>query len=664
MTILAAPEPGLLADDRETTVSVLVVGSGPVGMKLARHCLDFRPELSLTVCGNEPFAPYNRVQLSAFLAGELDRPALDLPVPDRCDHPNFDYRVATIASIDAAARLAVDRLGRRYAYETLVLATGARAHQPNIPGLEQTGVYTFRNLKDADHLYARTARARHVVVLGGGLLGLEAAHALRRASTRVTVIQQGAWLMNRQLDETAAARLRATVEARGIEVIVNSGVRRILGDGRVTGVRIQSGEDLACDTVLLCAGIQPNIELARNAGLKVGRGILVDDRLRTSDPHIYAVGECCEHRGRTYGLVAPGFEQAAVAADVLTGGAAEYRGSQYASRLKVVGESVRSLGEVTDLPRTPYLSTRTFHDPTDGAYRKVVVARGRLVGAVGIGDWPEFDRIQEAFQQGRRLRFWQTARFKRTGRLWSEGQADDPATWPAATLICQCSQVSRGQLTEAMSTCSGDLAELKRRTGAGTVCGSCQPVLEQLAGATGARRQEAGWRLALVSSGLALVLAALLAVWPAAPVADSVLAQGGFERLWNDKVWKQVTGFSVLGLSSLALVMSLRKRLRWSWLGSFVGWRGLHTSVGALCVALLMVHTGFHLGTRLNAWLMADFLAVVLLGAGAGSAVGMAHRLPPHRAVRWRRGWRWLHLVVSWPLPVLLAVHILSVYYF
>lgn len=658
-------EPSVDALNRpETHASVMVVGSGPVGVRFVRDYLERRPEARLLLCGNEPFDPYNRVQLSAFLAGGMTRSDLNLALPSPQLNPNFEYRVASVATIAPERKQAVDQLGRIYHYDTLVLATGARAHRPNIPGIDQAGVYTFRNLKDADHLYARTARARHLVVLGGGLLGLEAAVALSRSRTEVTVIQQGAWLMNRQLDNRAADLLRRKVEEKGIRVIVQSGVREIYGDGRVTGVRTYDDRILPCDTVLVCAGIQPNTALALNAGLSVGQGIRVNDRLQTSDPSIYAIGECCEHRGRTYGLVAPGFEQAAVAAKVLAGEQADYEGSQISARLKVVGEPVCSLGEVNDLPRKPYLKEWVYQ-PSDGAvYRKIVAEKGRVTGVVGYGDWAEFNRVQSLYQQQKPIAWWRLWWFQKSGHLgFGRDGSNDPSQWPAETVVCQCNQVTRGQLSNALPECRS-LLELKTTTGAGMVCGSCQPYLEQLLGGNAPRSREAGWWVAAVSSLLAFVLATVLLAWPAASVSDSVQQVTLFEQFWNDKFWKQVTGFSLLGLSAVALLMSLRKRLNWRWMGAFVAWRGVHTGLGAMCLLVLMVHTGFHLGSQLNAWLIANFVGVIALGAGAGAAIAVSHRLPPVWSVRVRRGWRWLHLLVSWPLPVLLAAHIVSVYYF
>ncbi len=641
---------------------IIIIGAGPVGMRFAQDFLQKEPNTQVTVFSNEPTAPYNRVQLSAVLAGEVGVDNILTPLPDVAKHPNFSHRICTIKSIDADARSVTDFEGNAYFYDELVIATGSRPHVPNIPGTDQTGVYTFRNLKDTEGLYSRVSRSRHTVVVGGGLLGLEAAKALLRSNTKVTLIQQGPRLMNRQLDDAAAGLLQAKIEGLGVEVITDSGVRTIHGDGRVSGVTLRDGQQLECDTVLLCAGIKTNDRIARQAGIRVARGIVVDDQLKTSRDHIYAVGECCEHRGLTYGLVAPGFEQAAVLADVLTGGSAQYLGSLSVSRLKVVGESVCSMGEVVELGDSPHIKEIVYRNKD--IYRKLVLRRGRIIGAVGIGDWSEAQRIQEAFRSGRTLLPWQQWRFAQSGDVWGGGYGDDPNAWPKSAVVCQCNTVSQGQLVEAIDAGNKTLPQLQACTGAGTVCGSCKPLLNELLGYSGPAPKEKAATITQIISLLAIVVTAFVFFMPQSQVADSYLEQGLFESIWNDKYWKQVTGFSLLGLSVLALSLSIRKRIVSARLGDFAYWRVLHIALGLACAGILILHTGFHLGSNLNRWLILDFLGILTLGALAGVVVSLSHKFKPAAAKKIRKTWTWLHILVAWPLPVLLAFHIISVYYF
>jgi nitrite reductase (NADH) large subunit len=455
---------------------ILVIGAGPVGIRFAEELYKYDPKAQVHIFSNEPYRPYNRVQLSAFLAGDVKRDDLDLDLPNH-QQANFQFHIAAIRNIDRQQKLIVDVTGATHPYDKLIIATGARARLPNVEGNQLAGVYNFRNLKDAEHLYARMVRARHIVIAGGGLLGCESAKALRRFNTEVTLVQQGERLMDLQLDDPAAAKLQTRLEELGIRVITNNGVRHIHGDSRVSGVDIRSGEHIECDTVLFCAGIIPNIEVALEAKLKVGKGIMVSDQMQTSDPDIYAIGECCEHSGLTYGLVNPGFEQAAVAANHIAGQTASYHGSLVVSRLKVVGEQVCSIGEVADPMERPRQKVFSYKDEDDLLYRKVVINKGQLIGALALGEWPEMNRVQEAFASGRNIHWWQGLYFKYTGRLWFDKTSAKVSDWPEETIVCQCNNISRGDLSEAMQLpdCK-TVACLQKQTKAGTVCGSCKPL--------------------------------------------------------------------------------------------------------------------------------------------------------------------------------------------
>ena len=646
---------------------VVIVGSGPVGMRFATELLKKRPGTKLTMLGNEPVQPYDRVLLSPLLAGQLVREDIDLSLPSLETHPNFRFQVATVVSIHPETKHVLDNLGERYDYDHLVLATGARAHIPNIPGNDLQGVYRFRTLLDAERISARIVRSVNTVVLGGGLLGLEAAKAMQKAGTKVTVVQQGEWLMNRQLNESASALLCDEVKKAGIGVITNTGVREVLGEQRVESVRLHSGEVIPCDTLVMCAGISPNKELALHAGIKVGRGIQIDDQLETSHESIYAIGECCEHLGMTYGLVSPGYEQASILAAKLAGEDAVYKGSSSVARLKVLGQSVSSMGDVVEPAKRPGLQELSYQG--EGVYRKLTLLRGRLIGALSFGDWPEASRVQSSYQNHFYVWPWQRWYFKRTGKLWRSEPSNDVAQWPAKAVVCNCRQVSKGELGDVIGAGASSLEEVQRACGASSVCGTCKPLVSQLIATSSGNdaavsSAEAAWKTLIVASLLAIIVAAILVFVDGLPVADSVQNQGWFEGVWNDKFWKQVTGFSLLGMTLIGLLMSLRKRFNFAWMGKFAYWRAAHTLLGLGCISLLIMHTGLHLGNNLNQWLMIDFLSLVALGSLAAVLVAVGHKLPPNWAIRLKRYGTWAHVIVSWPLPALLCAHILSVYYF
>lgn len=672
--------------DNTTPWQYLIIGAGPVGMRMAEELLACDPMARVRVLGQEAVMPYDRIKLTSLLAGDVQRASIDLSLPSKVMHPGFDLKIATAAHIDRAEKLVIDDQGQVYDYDTLILATGSRAHIPDVPGVECEGVYTLRSLRDSETLSARLSRARHMVVVGGGLLGIEAAKAMLKANTHVTLIHQGPTLMNRLLHESAARALEKRLREMGIYVICQSGARKIHGTERVEGVRTRDGTEIKCDSVLLCTGIRPNIDLARKAGLAVSQGINVNDFLCTADPDIFAVGECAEHRGATYGLVGPGFEQAGLLArhlhrrwldravhrdvdlDDTSLETLRYVGSQALSRLKVLGDTVCSMGEVVDLPRRPFQSIADFSSRRRHTFRRVVVYRGKLLGFSGVGEWPELNRLQQAYLDETRIWPWQLWLFRLSGRLWLRQPPVDVTAWADDVLVCQCNRLSKGQLCAALNEGDGTLESLQQQTRAGTVCGGCQPLLAELVSARGegsaALGPEKGRGIALGAGLLALLLLGVFLLMPAETVSDSVQTRTWYESIWNDGFWKQVTGFSLLGTSLLGLLMSLRKRLNWQWMGQFANWRGVHLLLGVSCLALLALHTGLHMGTNLNRWLLVDFLAVLALGGLSALMLAFGHKLKPASASRWRSRMTTAHIYITWPLPVLLIMHVLSVYYF
>lgn len=641
------------------TAPFVIVGAGPVGVRMAVELRRALPDAAILMYGDEPWQPYNRVRLSSLLAGDAGWAdfTTGLAVPDGVE-TRFGWRVS---AIDPAAHCVTDASGAVQPYAALVLATGSRAHVPEIPGVDLAGVFTFRGLADAEALQARLARCRRVVVIGGGLLGLETARALQRYRTEVVVVEHNPRLMPNQLDDAAAARMRERVAASGIEAVLNDGPMAILGDGRVSGVRLRSGRVVACDTVVLATGIRPRIELARDAGLAFQRGIVVDDALLTSAPDVYAVGECAQHRGLVYGLAAPGFEQAAVAARAIAGEPVQYAGSHSATRLKVANWSVFSMGEVGAW-ELPDLAQAHVH-ANDGAYRKLVVRRGRLVGALALGEWDALARVQEAVQQQRRIWPWQRARFVRSGEPWG-AEARAVATWPAETTVCNCTGVTRGQLTSAIACGSSSVAALTACTGAGGVCGSCRPLLDSLLGASGPRAAMPLAQRLLGLAATALVLALLFALPANVPYASTAEIAWHWDRLWRDGVIKQVSGYSLLALAALLALIGLRKRWKRLDLLAFVHWRWLHALVGGIALVTLWAHTGGRSGDGINQWLALTMLGASLTGIALAIFLTREHRFALARAAALRPALQWLHALLLWPLPVLLGFHILKVYYY
>jgi nitrite reductase (NADH) large subunit len=363
---------------------LVVIGNGMAAARLveelAKRALG---RYAVAVIGEEPRLAYNRVLLSALLAQEVGFAEIELKPAQWWRDRGVTLRYGMRASaVDPVARELTLSSGTRLGFSKLVFATGSQPIKLDVAGMDLPGVSTFRDIDDVKAI-AKTAGMR-VVVIGGGLLGLEAAHGLAKAGAQVTVLHLMDRLMERQLDAPTARMLKRAVEARGIAVRLNAEAGRIVGDRRVEAVELRDGRAITADAVVVAVGIRANTELARAAGLKVDRGIAVDDHLETSVEGIHAIGECAEHRGLCYGLVQPAYEQAQVLARRLAGESATYGGSVPAANLKVAGVHVFSVGDF--LAATAGAEEIVLSDPAFGVYKKLVIAKGRLIGAVLFGD--------------------------------------------------------------------------------------------------------------------------------------------------------------------------------------------------------------------------------------------------------------------------------------
>lgn len=336
---------------------LVVIGNGMAGMRTVEELLSATPDqYEITVFGAEPYGNYNRIMLSAVLCG--DKTIEDIVINDRqwyADHNIQLYAGAdkTVINIDRGLQKVISKDGTIAEYDRLLIATGSKAVVPDIPGTHLTGVISFRDILDVDKMLAYSTSHRKAVVLGGGLLGLEAANGLTTRGMEVTVIHNHAVLLNRQLDKTAAQLLQTELEQRGIQFKMAAQTQALLGNnGHIHAVQLGDGSQIVCDLLVMAVGVRPNITLAQKAGLYCERGIVVNDTLQTYDPCVYAVGECIQHRGQTFGLVAPLFEQAKVCANHLSEhGVAEYVTLPTATKLKVTGINLFSAGDITEIGR-------------------------------------------------------------------------------------------------------------------------------------------------------------------------------------------------------------------------------------------------------------------------------------------------------------------------
>ncbi|QQE90400.1 nitrite reductase large subunit NirB [Azotobacter chroococcum] len=466
-------------------LKLVMIGNGMAGVRTLEELLKLAPDLyEITVFGAEPHPNYNRILLSPVLAGEQTFEEIILNDLDWYRDNGIDLRIGCkVVDIDRENRRVIAEDGSVAEYDRLLVATGSSPFILPIPGKDLQGVIGYRDIADTEMMMETARTHRHALVIGGGLLGLEAANGLKLRGMQVTVVHLGDWLLERQLDKTAGKLLQSALEARGIQFRLNTNTAALLddGEGRVATARFSDGEEIPADLVVMAAGIRPNAELAERAGLACNRGIQVDDCLQTSDPAIYAVGECANHRGIAYGLVAPLFEQARVCADHLARlGNARYEGSVTSTKLKVTGIDLFSAG---DFMGTEGTETITLSDPIGGVYKKLVVKDDVLVGACLYGDTADggwyFRQIRESHNVAEirdLLMFGENA----LGDAGHQGQ-DKAMAMSDEMEVCGCNGVCKGSIVKAIRE-NGLLSvdEVKKHTKAASSCGSCAGLVEQI----------------------------------------------------------------------------------------------------------------------------------------------------------------------------------------
>lgn len=378
--------------------SLVVVGNGMAGMRTVEELLQLAPDLyDITVFGAEPHGNYNRILLSPVLAGE--KSVSDIMLNTREWYAEYGITLHAgdpVVQIDRSRRRVHAQSGLQVRYDRLLIATGSRPFIPPVPGSDLDGVIGFRDIQDVETMLEAARQHHHAVVIGGGLLGLEAANGLLRQGMTVTVVHLHPSLMERQLDAPASALLQRALESSGLRFEMNAQTAELVGTERVTGVRFKDGREIAADLVVMATGVRPNVDLARDSGLQCERAIVVDDTLQTYDPCVYAVGECVEHRRSTFGLVAPIWEQARVCAAHLAGaGHRRYVQRATATKLKVTGVDLYSAGNIVGGADTEDIVLR---DPRRGIYKRLVLKDDCVVGAVLYGDVTDgpwyFDLIQ------------------------------------------------------------------------------------------------------------------------------------------------------------------------------------------------------------------------------------------------------------------------------
>ncbi|MBP6042793.1 MAG: nitrite reductase large subunit NirB [Comamonas sp.] len=475
-------------------MQLVMVGNGMAGVRTLEELLKIAPDLyEITIFGAEPHPNYNRILLSPVLAGEqtLEQIVLN-DWAWYAEHGITLHAGCTVTEVNRARRTvqAVRGTGETISvpYDRLILATGSNPFMLPIPGKDLDGVLAYRDIADTQAMIDAAAQYRHAVVIGGGLLGLEAANGLMKRGMQVTVVHAGEWLLDRQLDPTAGQMLQKALQERGMAFLMQAQTEALLGNaaGRVQAVRFKDGSEIPADLVVMAVGIRPNTALAESMRLHVDRGIVVGDTMQTTtDPRIYAVGECAAHRGIAYGLVAPLFEQGRVAANHLAEfGIGRYLGSQTSTKLKVTGIDLFSAGDFMGGAGTEEI---VMSDPGAGQYKKLVLKDDKLVGACLYGNTVDGSWYFQLLREGRSVAELRSSLMLGQSNLGEGGHAgqNQAAAMPDDAEVCGCNGVTKGTICKAIKE-KGlfTLDEVRKHTKASASCGSCTGLVEQLLMAT------------------------------------------------------------------------------------------------------------------------------------------------------------------------------------
>ncbi|HYD94613.1 MAG TPA: FAD-dependent oxidoreductase, partial [Noviherbaspirillum sp.] len=460
-------------------LKLVMVGNGMAGVRTLEELLRLAPDVyEITVFGAEPYANYNRILLSPVLAGEQTIKDIMLNDVDWYAENNITLHLGKkIARIDRVRRMVIAEDGTTAEYDRLLLATGSTPFILPVPGKDLAGVISYRDIQDTNAMIEAARQHRHAVVIGGGLLGLEAANGLKLRGMDVTVVHLPAWLMERQLDPTAARMLQKSLEDRGLKFLLDKNTKELVGDedGRVKAIRFADGLEVPAELVVMAVGIRPNTALAESAGLFCNRGIVVNDTMQTYDPRIYAVGECVNHRGTAYGLVAPLFEMAKVCANHLANfGIGRYQGSVTSTKLKVTGIDLFSAGEFMGGAGTEEI---VLSDPIGGVYKKLVIKEDKLVGACLYGDTVDGSWYFKLLREGRNINdIRDTLMFGESnpGRPGDSGHEGftRAAAMPDDAEVCGCNGVCKGAIVKAIKEKGlNTLDDVRKHTKASASCG-------------------------------------------------------------------------------------------------------------------------------------------------------------------------------------------------
>ena len=635
----------------------MIIGAGPTGVKVANELLKNSDDLTVKIFNGESTEPYNRAQLSYFLAGDVPLNGLSNRLEERPERLR-EYQACKIERICSEDKVVTDQNGEQHPYEKLIIATGSTVRAPSIDGDDKAGVYYFRSLLDAEELLQRRKENQNVYVIGSGPLGIETALAMKTHSNRV-YLQVRSNLFTADLDENAKIVLSDYIRSNGVEIIDNALVDEIVGNSKVSAVKMNNGNQLDVDVVIMCTGVSPLKELANKAGVDVNKGILVDDFMRTNNVDIYAIGEVAEHLGITHGLISPGYEQAEVCVSHIINQAKPYSGKPGELHLKFRNFSSQIIGDTN----AEGFRTIIYKNSLKNIYRKLIIDGRKINGAVIVGEWGESGRVASLIQSEKRIERGTIKRYLESGNLWSD-QTVPLVDQPEDYIICLCKGVTRGEISMAMEKGHRSLASLGVELDAGVTCGSCQPLISSMLQQPVKNLIMRHYKKIFYASLISVAMILMIFFSPKLPFDRSVQFSFQFEKIWYGSIYKLSTGYVLLGLMLLASGLSVRKRWKRLNHGNLDNWRFAHTLLGLMALLAVIVHTGFRMGENLSFALMFVFLLATLTGSVVGVFMSRNHHWTDIKLTQYRAWWSRVHYGLLWLLPALLGFHILSSYYF
>jgi nitrite reductase (NADH) large subunit len=643
---------------------IVVVGNGMVGHRFCEALVEAVGGTTpwLSIFAEEDRPAYDRVNLGDVLHGRAPDSLTLSPVSWYEAH-GIDLALGDpIVAIDRQRRVVRARSGAEAGYDRLVLATGSRPARPGAMFCAGARVFTVRTLADVAGLGAAVCAAERVVVVGGGFIGVEVAETLRALGRRVDLVETAAHILRPRLDCETARAVEAALGERGIRLHLAAEVVRLQRQAEQMRLELSTGAVLDADVVVVCAGVRPCDELADQCGLvRAARGgIRVNHFLETSDPHIYAIGECAVLDDAPATQVLPGFRMAEALALTVLGERTAFEPPVERVRLRVPGLELTLVGDTRGLD-----ATSSSYSSGD-APRHIWVRGGRIVGATALHGWPRLAEVEDAIRTRARVGAADLRRFRWSGNLGS-AEPRQPCALDA-TIVCRCRKITVGQIRAAVGRGCADAAAVRGQTGASGVCGSCLPEVEALVRAplsaiAPARREPGVVVAACVGAGAAaaIVVRGLLSN-RGIPYGSSLVSPRPWELLWLTRTGHLASGFTLLALLLAPGLLSARKRLRRFRWGTMTAWRLAHVLTGLLAMGALTAHTGLHFEPSLNRTLALG-CALLLLAGGLTGATPVP-RTASGGFARARERFRTAHIALLWPVLALLVVHVVVAFYF